>query len=67
MIHTHTQSTPSDTWTINHGLYKNPLVSVRISGTNGLEQCIPFSIEFPSNTQVLVKFTSPRSGEATLA
>jgi len=65
--HQHLQQIPSTVWTIDHGLYCNPIVSVSVYEEGALVGIIPADIEFVSNTSVIVTFTSPRTGEARLS
>jgi|WetSurMetagenome_2_1015567.scaffolds.fasta_scaffold655343_2 hypothetical protein len=65
--HTHVQDTPSSSWVINHGLYCYPVVSVKVEEEGVLTEILPNNITFPSLTQVVVTFTSPRVGEARLS
>lgn len=65
--HTHIQSLASPTWEISHGLYCNPVVSVLVMENGVLTAILPNSITFPSNTNVTITFTSPRTGEARLS
>jgi hypothetical protein len=56
------QSSPSDTWTINHTLSGKPSVTVVDSGGN----IIIGDVQYISNTQVVITFTAPFSGSAYL-
>ena len=60
--YTHYQSTPSDTWVINHNLGYHPIVRVFI-GNNEVQ---PMSIEHNSNSTVTIRFTQPYVGLAKL-
>lgn len=57
----HTQSTPSATWTVNHGLGKNPAVEVL---TSAGDRVISGVNHVNTNTTVLT-FASALSGRAT--
>lgn len=61
------QTTPSDTWIINHNSNKKPVVSVIVNENGTLEQILPASVAFPTENQVVITFSSPRTGEARLA
>lgn len=60
--YTFDQTSPSDTWTINHMLGYNPIVRVFI----GQEEVQPATITFPTINQVVVTFTSAYVGVAKL-
>ena len=64
--HTHTQSVPSATWTIVHGLACKPSVSVVVTYQGSDQEIIPNSVSFPDNNTVVVGFTTPYSGSARL-
>lgn len=64
---THVQSSASDVWTIDHGMFIRPTVSVKVWENGVLEEILPVSITFPSISQVVVTFSTPRTGEARLA
>ena len=58
----HTQMVASDTWTINHDMNKKPSVTVIDSaGTY-----VMGDMEYPSNSQVVLRFSHPFAGTATL-
>lgn len=59
---THTQSTPSAVWTINHNLGKRPSVTVVDSGGNEWQT----AVEHLSDNSLVVRFTAPFSGYAYL-
>jgi hypothetical protein len=65
--HNHTQSEATDTWVINHALGVMPVVDVQVVHEGVLQKMIPLAVEYPSNSQVIVRFTSPRTGTARLA
>jgi hypothetical protein len=56
--YTHTQSSPSSSWTVNHNLGRKPLVQVLSPG--GLE--VIAEVLHVSTNQVLVSFASAQSG-----
>jgi hypothetical protein len=60
--YTHTQSSPSATWTINHNLGIKP--SVEVFSVGGLE--VDASVLHVSNNQVAVSFATPFAGYARL-
>ncbi len=64
---THVQSAPSAVWTITHGFFTKPVVSVKVHENGALEEILPKSITFPDASTVVVTFSSPRTGEARLA
>lgn len=61
------QDTPSMTWTINHSLGCNPMVSVKIHDNGDLVEILPADITYPSISQVLITFSEAQSGEVRLA
>lgn len=64
---THVQDTPSTTWTITHGFFTKPIVSVKVFEEGVLTEILPMSVTFPDNSTVVIGFSSPRTGEARLA
>jgi hypothetical protein len=58
----HVQSTPSATWSITHNLGKRPAVTVVDSGGN---EWIT-AVEHLSDNALVIRFTSPFSGDAYL-
>ena len=58
----HTQMVPSDTWTINHDLNKKPSVTIIDSAGSW----VMGDIEYPSDSQVILRFSHPFDGTATL-
>ncbi len=66
--HTHVQDTPSDTWTISHGMGQNPgvFVSVYDGDPAVLTGILPKNIAYPEVGTVVITFSIPRTGEARL-
>jgi hypothetical protein len=63
--YTHTQTLASDTWVINHGLNRRPLIaSYEDTGTSML--LVHGSITFTDLNTLSIKFSTPISGEANL-
>jgi hypothetical protein len=60
--HTHTQATPSNTWTINHALGGYPSVSV----VDSARTVVFGEVTYQSTTQVVVNFSTAFSGYAYL-
>lgn len=58
----HVQSTPSATWSITHNLGKRPSVTVVDSGGNEWIS----AVEHVSDNVLVIRFTSPFSGNAYL-
>ena len=58
------QPTSAATWTINHGLPYRPNVAV-VDSTG--REVIPSTIDYPSDTQVVVTFSPALAGEAYLS
>jgi hypothetical protein len=56
------QETPSDEWTIEHNLGKNPAVTVVDSGGNEWQT----AVEHLSADELVVRFSAPFSGRAYL-
>ena len=56
------QATPSDEWTIQHNLGKNPAVTVVDSGGNEWQT----AVEHLSPDELVVRFSAPFSGRAYL-
>ena len=64
--HVHTQTTPSASWMITHGLKDKPSVSVQVMYNGELQTILPNNIEYVDNNTVIVHFTSAYSGSARL-
>lgn len=62
MAITHTQSVPSDTWTIQHALKRHPVVTVIVGG-----ELVEPDVYYPSVGAVLIEFAEPTAGTAVLA
>lgn len=60
VAYTHTQNTPSATWTINHNLGFNPVAVVLDSGGTQCEG----AISYPTVNQMVITFTGAFSGVA---
>jgi hypothetical protein len=60
--YTHYQNSASTTWTINHGLFYNPIVRVFI----GSDEVQPLSITHPTTSQTVITFSSAQAGYARL-
>ena len=58
----HTQSTPSDTWTITHNLNKNPSITIVNSANEEVEGAVVIN----SLTQITITFCGAFSGKAYL-
>ncbi len=65
--HTHEQKEAAAVWTIKHGLYCHPNISVRVMHEGALTAILPQNITYPDPTTVVVEFSSPRAGNARLA
>lgn len=60
IAYTHTQNSPSATWTINHNLGFNPVAVVLDSGGTQCEG----AISYPTVNQMVITFTGAFSGVA---
>jgi hypothetical protein len=60
--YTHTQNSPSATWTITHALGGKPQVTVVDTGDN----VVHGDVQYLSNTQIICSFSAPFSGLAYL-
>jgi len=60
VFYTHTQNTPSATWTINHNLNGYPTAVVFDSSNSQCEG----TFSYPSNNQMVISFSSAFSGIA---
>lgn len=60
-VYVHTQAAPANVWTIDHMFGTRPSVTL-ITVADQVES----QISFPTATQVVVTFSSPQSGTATL-
>jgi hypothetical protein len=58
--YTHTQASPSDTWTINHGLGLRPSVALFTIGWVSIDAFVLHT----SDNQTVVQFNSPQTGYA---
>lgn len=60
VFYVHTQSTASDTWTINHNLGGEPTAVVLDSAGTQCEG----TFSYPSKNQMVITFTAPFTGTA---
>lgn len=58
----HVQASASDTWVVQHNLFKYPSVAVVDSAGDEVEG----SVHYDSNTQLTITFSAPFSGKAYL-
>lgn len=63
----HEQTTPSDTWVVQHNLNK-PVVSDAFFEVNGLlAKVIPAAVEYTDDNTLTVKFSSNQVGKVKVA
>lgn len=62
----YTQSTPSTSWLISHDQGDNPMVNVSVDyeGTN--QMILPLTVQIDNTATVIVTFSTPRTGSATI-
>jgi hypothetical protein len=65
--YTHVQSIADAVWTINHNLGFKPCVAATVVEAGAVQAILPKAIEYPSDTQVVIRFSVPRTGQARLA
>ena len=65
--HEHTQSTPSNTWIIDHTLGYYPIVEIFVNNDGKLVKIMPLDVEQVSISQVKVTFSGNFTGFARLA
>ncbi len=65
--HTHVQSVPSAEWTIKHGMFCRPAVSVSIQYGGVTQTVLPLAVEIVDLQTVIVRFSNPQTGEARLS
>ena len=62
------QDTPSDTWTVNHNRNSEQVtIEVMINIGGNLEKILPYDIVAANTNTLVVTFTSPQTGKATVA
>ena len=65
--YSHTQSSPSTTWTINHNLGCKPVVEVTVDvAGGGREKIFPLKVLHSTDNQTVVTFSTTRTGVARL-
>jgi hypothetical protein len=64
--YTHTQDTPSATWTIVHGLNDYPIVDVFVQYNGALNKIIPQGISYVDAKTCTVQFSTAYAGYATV-
>jgi len=63
--YTHTQSTPSTTWTINHNLgLSQPIVDVFVDDNGTITRILPASMVVTNSNTLTLTFTSALAGSA---
>jgi len=65
--YTHTQSIADTTWTINHQMGTRPIVSTQVTIDGAVQVILPREVEYPDLNNVIIRFTSARTGTARLA
>lgn len=60
----HVQPTPSDVWTINHGLGGLPNVDVIIEENGVVQKVLVDRVAFVDENNIEVRFSNPRQGQA---
>lgn len=66
MTFTHTQATPSTTWTIVHGQGGYPVVDAYISNNGVVQKILPLGVEYVDQHTVALQFNVAHSGFATV-
>jgi hypothetical protein len=62
----HVQEEASDAWLIRHSQHGYPLIDVFIEYEDAVQKIIPQEIEYVDDNTVRVRFSSPRTGYATV-
>lgn len=65
-MYSHEQSTPADTWIVNHNLSDFPVVDVFVDVAGSLTKIIPKSITYQDPNTCVVTFSQSFSGVATV-
>lgn len=65
-LYHHDQSTPSDTWTINHNLNTYPIVDAYVVVSGVTEKILPAAVTYVDSMTCTLTFTSAESGWATV-
>lgn len=65
-MHTHTQETPAQVWTINHGLGTYPVVDAYVEHGGVVQKILPSSVVYVDGNVCTVSFAVPRAGFATV-
>ena len=60
------QASPASVWTVTHAFTSTPVVDVLVSVNGLLTKILPQSITNPSDTQIVITFSSAESGVARL-
>ena len=63
----HDQSVASTTWTITHNLGKKPVFDVLVDISGNLTKAFPQYVEYVSDNQVELTFSTSYSGKAILS
>jgi hypothetical protein len=67
----HVQATAASTWTITHNLGGSgtdgtPIVDVLVNDGGNLVKMLPADVEYTNKNTVVITFTTPQSGRATI-
>lgn len=67
----HAQTIPASVWTIKHKLGGNgtkgvPVVDVTVTDDGKVQKLIPSSVEIVDKDTVILRFSAPRVGNATI-
>ena len=61
-VYNHTQTEPSNVWTILHGLDSYPATEVRVVVDNRAAAILPQAVEYVDTNTLTVRFSSPQVG-----
>jgi hypothetical protein len=70
-VYRHSQAIAMDTWTIKHNLGSNgtkgvPIVDVTVTDSGKVQKLIPAGVEIVDKDNLIIRFSAPRSGSATI-
>lgn len=70
-VYRHIQTVPAAVWTIKHKLGGNgtkgvPIVDVTVTDGGKVQKLIPNSVEIVDKDTVTLRFSAPRTGNATI-
>ena len=66
-VYNHTQTEPSNVWTVLHGLNSYPATEVRVVKDGRVSTILPQAVEYVDSNTLTIRFSSPQAGSVRAA